>query len=56
VSITHGGVINGGATTPFTLSTNTQVVPQPPFNLVMKLFLRLKKNYQGVKMERLRNF
>ncbi len=33
VSITHGGVVNGGTTTPSTLSTSTQVVPPPPFNL-----------------------
>jgi len=45
VSITHGGVASGGITTPSTPSTSTQVVPPPPFNLITKLFLRLKKNY-----------
>jgi hypothetical protein len=45
VSITHGGVASGGTTTPSTPSTSTQVVPPPPFNLITKLFLRLKKNY-----------
>jgi hypothetical protein len=54
VSITHGGVASGGTTTPSTPSTNTQVVPPPPFNLVTEFFLRLKKNYQGVKTEKLR--
>jgi hypothetical protein len=54
VSITHGGVANGGTTTPSTPITSTQVVPPPPFNLVTKFFLKLKKNYQGVKMEKLR--
>jgi hypothetical protein len=46
VSITHGGVANGRITTSSTPSTNTQVVPPPPFNPVMEFFLRLKKNYQ----------
>jgi hypothetical protein len=34
---------------------STQVVPPPPFNPVMEFFLRLKKNYQGVKTEKLRS-
>jgi hypothetical protein len=34
---------------------STQVAPPPPFNPVTEFFLRLKKNYQGVKMEKLRN-
>jgi hypothetical protein len=55
VSITHSGVANGGIITSSTPSTNTQVVPPPSFNLITKFFLRLKKNYQGVKMEKLRN-
>jgi hypothetical protein len=55
VSITHGGVANGDITTPSTLSTSTQVVPPPPFNPITEFFLRLKKNYQGVKMEKLRS-
>jgi hypothetical protein len=55
VSITRGGVANGGTTTPFIPSTSTQVVPPPPFNPVMKFFLKLKKNYQGVKTEKLRS-
>jgi len=55
VSITHGGVASGGITTPSTLSTNTQVVPPPPFNPVTKFFLRLKKNYQGVKTKKLKS-
>ncbi len=55
VSITCGGVVSGGITTPSTPSTSTQVVPPPPFNLVMEFFLRLKKNYQGVKTEKLRS-
>jgi hypothetical protein len=45
VSITHDVVISGGTTTPFTPTMSTQVVPPPPFNLVTKFFLRLKKNY-----------
>ncbi len=56
VSITHSGVTNGGTITPSTPNTSTQVVPPPPFNLVTEFFLRLKKNYQGVKMEKLRSF
>jgi hypothetical protein len=55
VSITHGGVTSGGTTTPSTPSTSTQVVPPPPFNPITEFFLRLKKNYQGVKMEKLRS-
>jgi hypothetical protein len=55
VSITHSGVDSGGTTTPSTPSTSTQVVPPPSFNPVTELFLRLKKNYQGVKTEKLRN-
>jgi hypothetical protein len=34
---------------------STQVISPPPFNLVMVFFLRLKKNYQGVKTEKLRS-
>jgi len=34
---------------------STQVVPPPPFNPIMEFFLRLKKNYQGVKTEKLRS-
>ncbi len=56
MSITHGGVANGGTTMPFTPSTSTQVVSPPLFNLVTKFLLRLKKNYQGVKTEKLRSF
>ncbi len=55
MSITHSGVSNGGTTMPSTLSTSTQVVPPPPFNPVTEFFLRLKKNYQGVKTEKLRS-
>jgi len=55
VSITHGGVANCGITTPSTPSTNTQVVPPPLFNPITEFFLRLKKNYQGMKMEKLRS-
>ncbi len=55
VSITHGGVANGGITMLSTLSTSTQVVPPPPFNPIMEFFLKLKNNYQGVKTEKLRN-
>jgi hypothetical protein len=55
VSITHDGVAIGGTTTLFTHSTSTQVIPPPPFNPVTEFFLRLKKNYQGVKMEKLRS-
>jgi hypothetical protein len=45
VSITHGGVVSGGITTPSTPNTSTQVVPSPPFNPLMEFFLKLKKNY-----------
>ncbi len=55
VSITHGGVVSDGTTTSSTLSTSTQVVPPPPFNPITKFFLKLKKNYQGVKTKRLRS-
>jgi hypothetical protein len=55
VSITHGGVASGGITMPSTPSTSTQVVPPPSFNPVTEFFLRLKNNYQGVKMEKLRS-
>ncbi|CAM6014680.1 unnamed protein product [Sphagnum balticum] len=55
VSITHGGVASGGTTTPSTPSTSTQVVPPPPFNPITEFFLRLTKNYQGVKTEKLKN-
>jgi hypothetical protein len=55
VSITHGGVANGGTTTPSTPSRSTKVVPPPLFNPITKFFLRLKKNYQGVKTEKLRS-
>jgi hypothetical protein len=55
VSIIHGGVASGGTTASSTPSMSTQVVPPPPFNPVTKFFLRLKKNYQGVKTEKLRN-
>ncbi len=55
VFITHGGVASGGTTTPSTPSTSTQVVPPPPFNPITEFFLRLKKNYHGVKMEKLRS-
>jgi hypothetical protein len=54
VSITHGGVTSGGTTMSSTPSMSTQVVPPPLFNPITKFFLRLKKNYQGVKMEKLR--
>jgi hypothetical protein len=56
VSITHGGVASGGTTTSFAPSTSTQVVPPPSFNPITKFFLRLKKNYQGVKTEKLKSF
>ncbi len=56
VSITHGGVASGGITTPSTPSTSTQVVPPPLFNLITKFLLRMKKNYQGVKTDKLRSF
>jgi hypothetical protein len=55
VSIIHDGVINGGITTPFNPNTSTQVVPPPPFNHVTEFFLTLKKNYHGVKTEKLRS-
>jgi hypothetical protein len=55
VSITHGGVVIGGTTTPSTPSTSTQVVPLALFNLITEFFLRLKKNYQGVKTEKSRS-
>jgi len=55
VSITHGGVASGGNTTPSIPSTNTQVVPPPLFNHVIEFFLRLKKNYKGVKTKKLRS-
>ncbi len=55
VSITHDGVASGGTTTLSTPGTSTQVVLPPPFNPIMKFFLRLKKNYQGVKTEKLRS-
>jgi hypothetical protein len=44
VSISHGGVVSGGTTTPSTPSC-TQVVPPPLFNPITEFFLRLKKNY-----------
>ncbi len=53
VFITPSGVFSAGTTTPSTPSMSTQVVPPPPFNPITKFFLRLKKNYQGVKMEKL---
>ncbi len=55
MSITHDGVASGGTTMSSTPNTSTHVVPPPPFNLVTKFFLRLKKNYQGVKAEKLRS-
>jgi hypothetical protein len=55
LSITHGGVTSGGTTTQSIPSTSTQVIPQPSFNLVTKFFLKLKKNYQGVKTEKLKS-
>jgi hypothetical protein len=55
VSIIHGVVASGGTTTSSTPSTSTQVVPPPPFNPITEFFLRLKKNYQGVKTEKLRS-
>jgi len=55
VSITHGGVVIGGITTLSTPSTSTQVVPLALFNPITEFFLRLKKNYQGVKTEKLRS-
>jgi hypothetical protein len=55
VSITHGGVANGGTITLSTPSTSTQVVPPPPFNPITEFFLKLKKNYQGMKTKKLRS-
>ncbi len=55
VSITHDGVASGGITTLSNPNTGTQVVPPPPFNPVTEFFLRLKKNYQGVKTEKLKS-
>jgi hypothetical protein len=55
VSITHGGVASGDITTPSTPSTSTHVVPPPLFNPITEFFLKLKKNYQGVKTEKLRS-
>ncbi len=55
-SITHGGVASVGTTTSSTPSMSTQVVPPPPFNPITEFFLRLKKNYQGVKTKKLRSF
>ncbi len=54
--ITHGDVASGGTTTPSTPSMSTQVVPPPLFNPIMEFFLRLKKNYHGVKTKKLRSF
>ncbi len=48
-SITHSGVTSGGTTMPSIPSMNTQVVSSPPFNPITEFFLKLKKNYQGVK-------
>jgi hypothetical protein len=50
-----GGSIGLHTITPSTPSTSTQVVPPPPFNPITKFFLKLKKNYQGVKTEKLRS-
>jgi hypothetical protein len=55
VSITHSGVASGGTTTSSILNTSTQVVPPPSFNPITEFFLRLRKNYQGVKTEKLRS-
>jgi len=55
VSITHGGVASGGTITSSTPSMSTLVVPPPLFNPIMEFFLRLKKNYQGVKTEKLKS-
>jgi hypothetical protein len=55
VFITHGGVTSDGTTMPSTLSTSTQVVTPPPFNPITEFFLSLKKNYKGVKTEKLRS-
>ncbi len=56
VFITHSGVVCGGIITPSTPSMSTHVIPPPSFNPVTKFFLRLKKNYQGVKTPKLRSF
>jgi hypothetical protein len=53
--ITHGGVVSGGTTMPSTFSMSTHVVPPPSFNPITEFFLKLKKNYQGVNIEKLRN-
>jgi hypothetical protein len=42
VSITHGGVASGDTIMPSILSTSTQVVPPPLFNLITEFFLKLK--------------
>jgi hypothetical protein len=55
VSIIHGGVVNGGTTMSSTPNKSTKVVPPPPFNPVTEFFLKLKKNYQGVKTEKLKS-
>jgi hypothetical protein len=55
VFITHGDVASGGTTTSSAPNTSTQVVPPPSFNPITKFFLRLKKNYQGVKIEKLKS-
>ncbi len=55
MSIIHNGVVSGGTTMPSTLNISMQVVPPPPSNPVTELFLKLKKNYQGVKTEKLRS-
>jgi hypothetical protein len=55
VSIIDGGVASGGTITLSTPSTSTQVVPPPSFNPITDSFLRLKKNYQGVKTEKLKS-
>jgi hypothetical protein len=55
VSIIHGGVASGGTTTLSTSNISTQVVPPPSFNPITEFFFRLKKNYQGVKTEKLKS-
>ncbi len=55
MSTTHGGVTSGETITSSTPNTSTHVIPLPPFNPVTEYFLRLKKNYQGVKTEKLKN-
>jgi hypothetical protein len=55
VSITHGGVVSGGTIMTSILGTSTQVIPPPSFNPITKFFLRLKKEYQRVKTEKLRS-